>query len=51
MVYLLVRFKKGGGFRSNLGRLYTSTFTGWIRALEADKGIKSMIFVSDYSKA
>ncbi|KAI7905512.1 Alpha/Beta hydrolase protein [Cokeromyces recurvatus] len=38
----------GGGFRFDLGRLYTSTFTTWIRALEADKGIKSMIFVANY---
>ncbi|KAI8072254.1 Alpha/Beta hydrolase protein [Gilbertella persicaria] len=38
----------GGGFRFDLGKLYTPTFASWIRALEADKGIKSMIFVADY---
>ncbi|KAI9483572.1 MAG: Alpha/Beta hydrolase protein [Benjaminiella poitrasii] len=38
----------GGGFRFDLGKLYTSTFATWIRALEADKGIKSMVFVAKY---
>ncbi|CEJ02058.1 hypothetical protein RMCBS344292_16075 [Rhizopus microsporus] len=40
----------GGGFRFNPSRLYTSTFSDWIRALEADKGIKSMVFVADYRR-
>ena len=40
----------GGGFRFDLGPLYTPTFATWIRALEADKGIKSMIFVANYSE-
>lgn len=40
----------GGGFRFDLGPLYTPTFSTWIRALEADKNIKSMIFVAKYSK-
>ncbi|KAI8977269.1 Alpha/Beta hydrolase protein [Mycotypha africana] len=38
----------GGGFRFNLGELYTPTFAKWMRALEADKNIKSMVFVSNY---
>ncbi|CAO3610782.1 unnamed protein product [Mucor fragilis] len=40
----------GGGFRFDLGGLYTPTFATWIRALEADKNIKSMVFVADYER-
>lgn len=40
----------GGGFRFDLGGLYTPTFATWIRALEADKNIKSMVFVADYGR-
>ncbi|OBZ84345.1 Carboxylesterase LipF [Choanephora cucurbitarum] len=38
----------GGGFRFDLGKLYTPTFATWIRALQADRNIKSMVFVADY---
>lgn len=48
-MHILIQYI-GGGFRFDLGKLYTSTFATWMRALDADKGIKSMVFVADYSK-
>ncbi|KAI8647887.1 Alpha/Beta hydrolase protein [Parasitella parasitica] len=45
---VIILWIPGGGFRFDLGKLYTPTFATWIRALEADKGIKSMIFVAEY---
>ncbi|KAG2237209.1 Alpha/Beta hydrolase protein [Thamnidium elegans] len=47
---VIILWVPGGGFRFDLGKLYTSTFATWIRALEADKGIKSMVFVADYKR-
>ncbi|KAF7727541.1 hypothetical protein EC973_007414 [Apophysomyces ossiformis] len=38
----------GGGFRFHLTRLYIQTFIAWIRALEADKNLKCMVFVPQY---
>lgn len=49
-LYSIISWLLGGGFRFDLGKLYTPTFATWIRALEADKNIKSMVFVADYSK-
>ncbi|CEP16816.1 hypothetical protein [Parasitella parasitica] len=45
---VIILWIPGGGFRFDLGKLYTPTFATWIRALEADKRIKSMIFVAEY---
>ncbi|CAO3625881.1 unnamed protein product [Mucor hiemalis] len=45
---VIILWIPGGGFRFDLGALYTPTFSTWIRALEADKNIKSMIFVAKY---
>ncbi|EIE90112.1 hypothetical protein G6F46_009304 [Rhizopus delemar] len=40
----------GGGFRFDPSRLYVPTFANWIRALEAEKGVKSMMFVANYRR-
>ncbi|KAI7863102.1 Alpha/Beta hydrolase protein [Mucor mucedo] len=45
---IIILWVPGGGFRFDLGQLYTSTFATWMRALDADKNIKSMVFVADY---
>ncbi|KAI8986973.1 Alpha/Beta hydrolase protein [Pilobolus umbonatus] len=47
---IIVLWIPGGGFRYDFGRFYTGTFATWIRALEADKRIKSMFFVADYTR-
>ncbi|KAI8149126.1 Alpha/Beta hydrolase protein [Fennellomyces sp. T-0311] len=41
----------GGGFRFDLSLLYIRTWITWIRALEADKNIKCVIFVPKYRTA
>ena len=47
---MVTLYIKGGGFRFDLSLLYIRVFIQWIRALEADKNLKCIIFVPKYSK-
>ncbi|CAO3702126.1 unnamed protein product [Rhizopus stolonifer] len=40
----------GGGFRFDPSRLYVPTFATWMRALETEKGLKSMVFIPNYRR-
>ncbi|KAI7864836.1 hypothetical protein BDF14DRAFT_1831086 [Spinellus fusiger] len=46
----VVLWVPGGGFRFHLGGLYIPKFIAWIRALEADKGMRCVFFISHHSQ-
>ncbi|KAI7852037.1 Alpha/Beta hydrolase protein [Circinella umbellata] len=47
----VIMWVPGGGFRFDLSLLYIRVFIQWIRALEADKNLKCIIFVPKYRTA